>query len=204
MKSFKYCKMNLNNSNKSVNLGCKQYITSLLIIISFVFIPVILNAQAIKNFKDSSCVSAARPMLLKQGDKVLVSCDTAYLINAYRYRLYEKAKRHLITLAGNTDKMASQVEGSVNQLDNYFSEIQSRYFLLSEEVKKSQSENVATLNRVNLELDQTRNDLQATRNDLEAIRNSLKKARRKDMRNRLVFGGVGLGAGLLLGAILLN
>lgn len=200
MKSSNPCNMNSNSSDFCHSARVTGWIFTLF----FSLFSTFAHAQAINKFSDTSCLSTAKPMLLKKGDKVQVNCDTAYLINAYRYRLYEKAKTYLITLSGNTDKMARQVEGSVNQLDSYFAEIQSRYFLLSEEVKKSQSDNAATLKRVNHELDQTHTDLQTAKNDLETIKDNLKKARRKDLKNKWMFGGIGLGAGVILGAILLR
>ena len=127
-----------------------QFIVSVFFLIILTLPFPFLQAQTIKNFKDTSCFIMAKPMVLRKGDKVFIGCDTAYLINATRYRLYEKPRHYLMTLAVNTDKMAfNQMEGSMNQLDTYFTEIQSRYFLLSEEVKKTITENRIILQEVN-------------------------------------------------------
>jgi|GEM_PF-3803425 hypothetical protein len=205
MNSFNCYSMNLNNSENSRSILYKKVLLCLLISGLCRFETVFCQNRDFKFFKDSCCQLNAKPLFLKQGDKVMIGCDSAILINAYRYHLYEKARNYLVSLAGNTSKMAfKDVEGSVNQLDMYFSEIQSRYFILSEEIKKTASNNIAALENVNKELDQARSDLKSTKNELVIISEQLKRTQRKSKTNKMLYGGLGIGAGLLLGAMIIH
>lgn len=192
---------------------CKTFIfkhiwntAAMIIFIVAVWFPVQQSlGQTVKYYGDTSCLLSSKPMQLFSGDKVSIACDTAYLINAIRYRLYEKARTYLMTLNGNQESRTIQeLETMLTQLDHYFRGMKDTYYTLSGEVQQKGEENLATLLSVQQDLADAQTALEKSKNDLDDVVRKLKKSNRRELKNKLLIGAAGLGAGLLLGVLLLN
>jgi len=151
----------------------------------------VVNSQipAVVKFTDTSCYETARPMLLTGGQQVLIQCDTVYLVNKTRYRLYEKA-RHFIL---NTDILKYQTaleeyEIQLNRADEAYKSIYQKYQTMSGNCEKDLKTANSDLKSVRSELNKAQTEVKSASEDLEKLRKKLKSERWKSLGTKLLWG----------------
>jgi len=130
------------------------------LIISILFYLYILNinAQSIKIYSD--CNSYSKPLLLKYNDTAIIKCDSVYVINLTRYKLYEKS----VSLIKSIDY------SNVNLLINSYNNEISLYKLWNDSLQKKYN-NISLL--YNNTLNNTQNSLVLIKKDVTTATDSL-------------------------------
>ncbi|MCX6273128.1 MAG: hypothetical protein NTU44_18310 [Bacteroidetes bacterium] len=181
----------------------KFFIRILIAIAGITLLPGVSFSQAARIFDASYCHAASPPMFLHFGEKVEIACDTVVIINASRYKLYEKARNYVMSLKPDDEKMMiTEYESALQTANQHLEEIRAKYFKLSDEVHTVGVNNQASLERVNLDLENTRKELAAASNQLNEAARKLALKQRSSLRRTLIAGTAGMGIGLLLGLIL--
>lgn len=157
------------------------------------------QTPAVIKFTDTSCYETARPMLLTGGQQVLIQCDTVYLINKTRFRLYEKA-RHFIL---DTDILKYQTaleeyEVQLNKADEAYKNIYQKYLLMSGNYEKDLKTTNSDLKNVRSELSKAQSEVKSASEDLEKLRKKLSAERWKSLGTKLLYGVGGAVIGITI------
>ncbi len=175
-----------------------------LIIIYFLALAAFTNAQApLKYFTDTSCLITASPLRILSGQQIVVQCDTAYLLNKYRFKLYEKS-RVFIQNQDPEKQLAAigEYEKMLNSANKSYQEIMQKYKTVFDLHKKDLDEFQKRLDLAAKELDTAKAELDKAKKDLEDARKQVSRKKNSTFKTALIWGGSGLITGLILSLII--
>lgn len=162
------------------------------------------NIPLIK-FTDTSCFQTARPVRLIAGQQVLVQCDTAFIINKSRFRLYEKARAFILdTNKLNYKSAIEEYEKDLNKASEVYNAIYNKYMIMSEEYGRSLDMNIKELTLVRKDLVKAQSDLLAARDELGKVKKNLAAHQRLKLAGKLLYGLTGAAIGIGFFSLLLN
>jgi len=195
--------MNLKNWNK-MNHCFHQYI--LLIIVS------ILTVQNAFSQTDSSRVilsetfriSNAKPISYNRGTLIEIDCDSVFVINNRRYRLYEKAAQYI--LKQNPNKLCKGLidsyEQSLQEQDIAFGELYKKYIDLDSLSFNTIQATKIDLGAINNSLNGAQTEIKNVNKNLDEVRQIIKEERKRSFLDKVIYAGGGVAAGILAGLIL--
>jgi hypothetical protein len=154
-------------------------------------------------FTDTSCYMMAGPMQVIAGQQVVIQCDTAFVINKHRFRLYEKTRAYVLSKNPNEPgKAIEEYENALNKMAKYTDEISEKYKIISNQYSIDTQAYQAQLNLVSRELDKAKSELEKAKTDLAEAKKQISKKQNTSLKAALLYGATGLVAGLLIGLII--
>jgi len=162
-------------------------------------------SQQERHFTDSSCLVSAPAVMLMAGEKILIGCDTAWIINKNRYRLYEKARNYLLKLdPGEAGQTIAGYEAALSNADRFALDMQMKYKQLSGEMQALQEQNRQLAESLRKDIETASGLVRHSDEALENLKQDFKSNRRKYKLQRWIYGGAGLLAGLAAGMIIMK
>lgn len=162
-----------------------------------------VHAQSVtRYFTDTSCLITSLPMRVLSGQQLVIQCDTAYLVNKFRFKLYEKSRVFIQTMDPENQKAAiEEYEKSLNLANKSYQEINQKYKSVFDLHKKDLEAFQTRLDIVAKELDTAKSELNIARKDLEDARKQISRKRNSSLKSALIWAGSGLATGIVLGII---
>ena len=153
-------------------------------------------------FSGKACSPNESPLILKQGDVVEIGCDTAVLMNMYRYQLYEKAREMILKSdRKNLDALIQAYESSFSYMQGSYDSLLAHYYTLDQSFRNYLTDNKEMLNNSRTDLSQATQSLQQANQLLDE---AIKQVNGKKHRHLLKYiGGIAIGfsAGILTGVL---
>ncbi len=166
-------------------------------------LPFLSLAQSPLYFGDPNCKAGGKPMLLHFGQQVIIQCDSAVIINNYRFGLYEKSREYILNQSPDNQKnLIATYENALQEADQFSREIRTKYDMMSGEMQDMIKSNRSALTQVNNDLEKAKEALATANLKLEESQKKLLHQQKMRGLNRWIFGGMGAATGLLTGAIL--
>lgn len=151
---------------------------------------------------DTFCLSTGSPVLLTGGKAVATGCDSVYMINKLRYKLYQRLHQNVGQWDHPCDLLAHSYEQSLQASEEAYRQLLKNY-RHSDQIAQGLIDSTRTsLLQMKHSLQQTENILQSSRQELEEAKDALRKMRRQAFLQKAFLGLGGLGIGLLSGLVL--
>lgn len=151
---------------------------------------------------DTFCVSTGSPVLLTRGKTVTIVCDSMYMINKLRYKLYQRLHQHISQWGPSCDTLTRSYEQSLQASEEAYRQLLENYGRSDRLAQAMIDSTHASLLQMKQSLEHTENILQSSRQELEKTRHALRKVRRQTFLQRVSLGLGGLGIGLLFGLVI--
>lgn len=175
----------------------------LVLIISFIFISRPSPAQTMIIEDNHNTYSS--PLLLKLNDTIIVKCDTVYLVNKYRFRLYEQASKSILSLnASNSLTLIKEYENNLSTLEASYHKILTKYNQTDSLLQQTIHNNQLTFKKLDDNLIEAKDSLDSIKANLTLAENKLKKDKKRNKISQALWGISGLGIGFLTAIILTN
>ena len=147
----------------------------------------------------------SKPVVLHDGTIVLVKTDSIYLINGVRYRFYESLRSLLNdSIDFKMERLILTYEKSLMESDRIFKGLLkncTENYAITESILKQTKTSLAAT-QATLELSQE--SLLAANSSLEDANEKLRKIKGNNLLNSILIGAGGVGAGLLIGALVFH
>jgi hypothetical protein len=176
------------------------------------FIIFSLNASAqvdtskVYILSDTFCFSNKKPLPFTAGSRILIGCDTAYVINKHRYMLYEKAadviRERKYVNACNV--LIQNYEERIEDQNKAFNQLYQNYIKLDSVSQKTIIETKNSLVQVNVTLAKTQNDIIVVDKKMDDIKKTINKQRAQSFFDKIIYGTGGLAVGILVGLLIAN
>lgn len=151
-------------------------------------------------FGDSLCSATAHPLLLQKGTEVRIQCDSAYLINTIRYRMYLQLHRYI-----REEASSQQCQPLINAYERALADSHTAYQELKQQYHQSDqlssqwiAESRYVLENIQQSVQHTENMISQSGKDLEEAKHGLRAERKKNIMQKIMAGVAGIGIGLLL------
>lgn len=175
-----------------------------LLLLTLIWIWLSLNMAAAQNmeripFSDSSCQETSRPLRAVKGQQIDIQCDTVYVINKHRFRLYEKARNFILqtNITGEQELLRSY-EIQLQKAEEAYRTILGKYELLAANYAEDLKRSTAGLDAVRKELMLTQEDVKQASAELEDLRKKYQDRRSAGLPTKLLWAGGGAVAGIVL------
>jgi hypothetical protein len=150
-----------------------------------------------------------RSLLVTSGDQILIRCDTAYVLNAVTFRLYDQAYRDLrkkassVTNLINTyDEIISLQEIRLREQEASYSELRASFDALSGTSALAFEQASRRLEGAVGEMDSLDRSLAETNRLLAETQDIIETERRGLSVEKLLWGTAGLAVGMILGVVI--
>lgn len=154
-------------------------------------------------FTDTACQVTAPPLIATNGQQIIIQCDTVYLVNKHRYRLYEKARDFILrTDISKEQELIGAYENQVQKAEEAYRMMLGKYEDLAAAYAEDLKKSAAGLEEVRKELILAQENVNKAAAELEDLRKNYRD-RRSGLTGKLLWAGGGAAAGILL-MILLN
>ena len=150
---------------------------------------------------DTICSGNDKPIPCIKGKIIQIDCDTLYLINKMRFKLYEEAKQAVLK-GGSYEVLIQNYEESLNEQDSYYQKLLEKNRQLDSNSQNIVRETKATLVQVEHSLSQSSLSLDLANKNLEEANKLIKKERKNGMWNKLFVGAGTFTMGILTGILL--
>ncbi|MGQ0826947.1 MAG: hypothetical protein ACT4ON_00995 [Bacteroidota bacterium] len=182
----------------------KKYILAVFLTLALVNV----NAQESTIKKDSIIILDSKfgitntdPIPYLNGITIKSNCDTVYVINKLRFANYEAARRYIMNSRTNKELIA-QYEKALNEQDKYYKELMKSYTQadsISQNLIKDTRED---LQGVSANLKNACTSIDSVNTKLDDVQKLIKKQKWESLKQKLMVGFGGLGAGVLVGVII--
>lgn len=168
-----------------------------ILILTGTFTKVLCQNQ--KQFSENFCKPEEVPMILFNGENVVILCDTAFVVNKYRMRLYEIAKDMILKNNNqNFSKLIKAYDHTLLVVSNSYDSLLYNYRNLDKLFRISMEENKLTLNNTQKDLEKATITLNNTEKMLNEAVIKLGERDKNSWKKKAVFFGGGLITGILL------
>ncbi len=150
---------------------------------------------------DSICLPAHSPLLLMRHQTFTATCDSMYVINKFRYKLYQQLHRHINSHRNIEGELLGTCEQSLQSSQQAYDQLLAQYKHSDRLTKKLIDGTSLTLKQVNQTLQHTQAALLEAQQQLAHTQGELRRLRRQQRLQKIGIGLGGLGAGLLAGII---
>lgn len=175
-------------------------------LVFFLFVFTRTFAQPSVLFQDCTDI---RANVLKAGDSVVITCDTAYIMNAMTFRLYDNAYRDIRRKAPSVarlmaayDEIIALQERRLQEQEANYNNLRTSFETLSiasgsafEQASKQLNRAMNNLETLSFHLQESNRLLTETRTIIEAEKRGLNL-------DKLLWGAGGLTAGLIMGVLI--
>lgn len=151
---------------------------------------------------DTFCTSYSAPQPLPPGTLIQLDCDTAYVINKIRFKKYEAARKFIINSNNkNLKQLEAQYEQALKEQDAYYRELMKSYVkadsISQHLIKDTRSDLVSISNN----LKETSKTIDTLNAKLDEVQKLIRKQKWDSIKQKLLVGFGGLGAGILIGVL---
>lgn len=173
-------------------------IALLLLLLFFGTLSTVL-CQNLKQFSDNFCKPEEVPMMLLKGEHVIMLCDTAFVVNKYRMKLYEISKDMILKNNNqNVSKLIKAYDHTLIIVSGSYDSLLLNYRKLDELFRTNMGENKLTLNNTQKDLEKATNSLNDTEKLLNEAVIKLGDRDKNGWKKKAAFFGGGLITGILL------
>ena len=154
---------------------------------------------------DDDCITQKAPTPFFRGDTVILSCDTMYLLNPARFRLYRELHEAIKLDEGQTCK------DLILTYEQSLADQEKSYAALLENAQKSDELTRQTLDctqqeltEINAKMHLVSEQLAESQMELKTAEEKIKKGQKKSNRQKLFFGAGSAVVGLMIGAFIVR
>lgn len=149
------------------------------------------------------CQGFQAPSILRHEDTVVGYCDSLIIINPLRYRLYEEARRYVLSLdPASTARQLGDFRADLERLRTATAHREATFEQLESSYAQHLDDQEKRLSGLQMELQMARKELENSRVLLNEVQEDLRKRAKQRQHTALVFGTGGLLAGALIGMII--
>lgn len=160
-----------------------------------------LSAQNYFNLNNCASINS---YLITSGDTVVISCDSAYLLNKRTFSLYQLAYQRLkgndvsTRQVFNTYESLVQLqERRISQQDLEYTKLKAQFDSLAFSSNRFIGSTGTKLDEIKTELSNANGNLKAAMDQLDEAQASLQKERQKKFKNAITWGLGGFTIGLV-------
>jgi len=165
----------------------------------------VAQADSVTPGQGMDCSGYGRPLLLYQGMRHVVGCDSVYILNPFRYRLYREAAEVVLGMEHAADQgRLAQLEGHLKLLGDRGLRMAAAYDSLERVSMRTVREQEQLIRNLRSDLGLVREDLESGRQRVAVMERDLKRAQQTALRRNMIWAGGGLAAGFVLGIVLLQ
>ena len=143
------------------------------------------------------------PLLLRRGEQLTVSYDSAYLITAPRYALYQQLHRYLLDTSAwlPYDELIQTYERALHRSDQAYRHLLRQYQTADSLSQSTLRTTQSVLRQADRSLSGTQNTLEKATHGLDETERLIRQERRRAARRHVLFGAGGVGVGLLISVL---
>lgn len=163
-------------------------------------------AQSLVPFQDCTDI---RVNVFTSGDSVVITCDTAYVMNAMTFRLYDNAYREIRRKAPSIGRLMTAYDEIIALQDRRLREQEANYNDLRASFRTLSAASGSAFEQASRQLDGAMNSLETLNSHVQESNRLLKETRaiieaeRRWLNlEKLLWGAGGLTAGLILGVLI--
>ena len=158
-----------------------------------------VRGQNQKQFSNNFCKPEEVPMMLFNGQNVVVLCDTAFVVNKYRMKLYEISKDMILKNNNqNISKLIRAYDHTLLVVSGSYDSLLFNYRKLDELFRSSMQDNKLTLISTQKDLEKATNTLNSTEKLLNDAVTKLGERDKNSWKKKALFFGGGLITGVLI------
>lgn len=163
-----------------------------------------INAHFFKFSTGTEKLSLYEPVVkVMRGDTIYINSDSAFIINNFRFSLYEKSKRAILSLDYSTvGSLIQTYEDQIMQLNNLGLICKNALDTISTEVDKGLERPIQILSESRATLKETTQILDSAVVRLDGAKVDLENAKDKLRKEKWLWGVSGVLTGLLTGLLL--
>jgi hypothetical protein len=153
---------------------------------------------------DTFCLSGHRPLPFKAGSIIQTSCDSSYMINKMRYKLYERSVEMVRdNKYVNTCKVFMEnCEDRIAAQNKAFNKLYNDYIRLDSISHTVITDTRSSLIQVNNTLAKAGSDLTAVDQKMKNIQDTINQQRKKSFFDKILYGTGGVAVGVLVGLLI--
>jgi hypothetical protein len=161
-----------------------------------------LKKDSVLVLADTFCMSNLAPVPYLRGTVVKLNCDTAYIINKMRLAKYEAARKFILNSNNRTNReLMERYEAALDEQDKYYKELLKSY---GQSDSISQNLIKGTRNDllgVSTNLKNACSSIDTVNSKLDDVQALIKKQKWESLKQKILVGFGGLGAGILIGIV---
>jgi hypothetical protein len=175
------------------------------VLINFAALAQTSNVETIV-LSDTFCISPHKPLPFKAGSIIQTSCDSTYMINNMRFKLYERSveiirdKKYV-----NTCKvLMDNYEQRLAEQNKAFNKLYGDYIKLDSVSHNVIADTKNNLIQVNSTLVKAQTDITSVNVKMDQIKNTINEQRKKSFFDKILYGTGGVAVGILLGLLIVH
>jgi hypothetical protein len=155
---------------------------------------------------DTFCFSGHRPLPFKAGSIIQTTCDSTYMINKMRYKLYERSVQMVRdNKYMNTCKaLKENYEERIDAQDKAFNKLYKDYIKLDSVSRNVITETRTSLIQVNNTLSKAGEDLASVDTKMGEIKKTINEQRKQSFFDKILYGTGGVAVGVLVGLLIVR